>query len=256
MQSTALAKGTERFVPTLDYISPRDYIRPIGGAFLFGACIAALVSSFGLFFGPTCSALLFCFCLVVYTIQFPITFLISALVHHQVYLHRLRKYGPEWFVRERILEMPRAEAFELCLAACGHIPRAIIVGYDDQLGLINLRVKGNFWITVDRSVQISVNSDNEAPDDKPRSKLCIDAQVRLTKLRTAIIKTVWGEKWYPIVFRTDRNLNNKLLDAITEFIQSVPNWDHRHISVSEEEHWLDLIGRPAENNQSELNNAA
>lgn len=257
MPSTAIDRVEERFVPTFDYIRPRDYLRPLAGACLFGICVAAVVSSFGLIFGPACSGLLFIFCLVVYTIQFPITFLISAFVHHQVFLHRLKRYGPEWFIRERNLDMPPAEAFELCLAACGHIPKAHIVSFDDSAGIINLRVKGNFWVTVDRAVQISISRDLEAPEGNPRSKLCIDAQVRLTKFRTAMIRSVWGEKWFPIVFRTDRNLNNKILDNITEFIQSVPNWDHKHISVSEDEHWRKLIGvNETANSTSELNNAA
>lgn len=124
-------------------------------------------------------------------------------------------------------------------------------------GIINLRVKGNFWVTVDRAVQISISRDLDASEGSPRSKLCIDAQVRLTKFRTAMIRSVWGEKWFPIVFRTDLNLNNKILDNITEFIQSVPNWDHKHISVSEDEHWRNLIGvNDAANSTSELNNAA
>lgn len=249
MSPSAVRKAHE-FVPTLDYITPRDYLRPMLGAFLFGAGVAAIVSCFGLVMGPGGSLLLFLFCLAVYTIQFPITFFISAVVHHQVYLHRLRKYGPEWFVRDHIVEMPQAEAFELCLAACGHIPRANIVAYDDNHGWIKLRVKGNFWVTVDRTVKISIERDNEAPEDKPRTRLCIDAKVRLTKFRTHLIKLVWGDKWYPIVFRTDRNLNSKLLDSITEFVHSVPNWDHRHISVSEDEHWNNLIGLDKANEDS------
>lgn len=232
----------EQFVPTYDYIKLPDYGRPLIGAAVFGLVLSCLVSSLAIFVGgPILSAMIFVLCLVIYSIQFPLAILASAALHHALLLYRMRKHGPAWYLRQRELELPQAEAFELCLAACTQFERSRITNYDEKKGIIHLQIKGNFWITVDRTVALVVKA--KSPHT---SVLYIDSKVKLTKFRSKLIQLTWGAKWHPIVFRTDRNLNYKVMNTITNFIDSVPNWDHRHISVQEKLENLDQ--KPAEEN--------
>ncbi len=237
----------EHFVPTYDYIKFGDYTRPLMGAATFGLVLSFIVSTLAFFVsGPLMAGMMFLICLAVYTVQFPLGFLLSAFMHHCLFLHRLRKHGPTWYIRKQTLDIPKAEAFELCLAACGQIERARISDYDEKNGVVRLQVKGNFWITVDRMVAIQVQESG------PRSSvLYVDSQIKLTRFRSRLIKATWGEKWYPIVFRTDRNLNNKLMNVITNFIDSVPNWDHRHVSVEQKLEDLDNYVHPTLNSTTE-----
>ena len=227
----------EQFVPTHDYIKLPDYGRPLIGAAVFGLTLACLVSTIALVLGgPLLSAMFFVLCLAIYSIQFPLAILISAALHHALLLYRMRKHGAVWYLRQRELDLPQAEAFELCLAACTQFERSKITEYDDKRGLIQLQIKGNFWITVDRSVTLMVKE--RGPHS---SALYIDSKVKLTKFRSKLIRLTWGEKWHPVVFRTDRNLNYKVMNTITNFIDSVPNWDHRHVSVQEKMENLDQL---------------
>lgn len=225
----------EQFVPTYDYIKLPDYGRPLIGAAVFGLVLSCLVSTLAIFVGgPILSAMIFVLCLVIYSIQFPLAILASAALHHALLMYRMRKHGPAWYLRQRELDLPQAEAFELCLAACTQFERSRITNYDEKKGIIHLQIKGNFWITVDRTVALVVKTKG------PRtSVLYIDSKVKLTRFRSKLIQLTWGAKWHPIVFRTDRNLNYKVMNTITNFIDSVPNWDHRHISVQEKLENLD-----------------
>jgi len=225
----------EQFVPTYDYIKLPDYGRPLIGAAVFGLVLSCLVSSLAIFVGgPILSAMIFVLCLVIYSIQFPLAILASAALHHALLMYRMRKHGPAWYLRQRELDLPQAEAFELCLAACTQFERSRITNYDEKKGIIHLQIKGNFWITVDRTVALVVKT--KGPHT---SVLYIDSKVKLTRFRSKLIQLTWGAKWHPIVFRTDRNLNYKVMNTITNFIDSVPNWDHRHISVQEKLENLD-----------------
>lgn len=131
-----------------DYIRPRDYIRPVlGGATLacgYAAAFAAfraVVSSGAhsvapaelLYFVPFCA----------------LTVLTSAVIHHRVWLYRLRKYGVQAFEVYHDLDMPVEEAFELCLASSAQLRDSKIEKCDDANNAVTVRVKGNFWITVD-----------------------------------------------------------------------------------------------------------
>ncbi len=225
----------EQFVPTYDYIKLPDYGRPLIGAAVFGLVLSCLVSTLAIFVGgPILSAMIFVLCLVIYSIQFPLAILASAALHHALLMYRMRKHGPAWYLRQRELDLPQAEAFELCLAACAQFERSRITNYDEKKGIIHLQIKGNFWITVDRTVALVVKT--KGPHT---SVLYIDSKVKLTRFRSKLIQLTWGAKWHPIVFRTDRNLNYKVMNTITNFIDSVPNWDHRHISVQEKLENLD-----------------
>jgi|GEM_PF-674522 len=225
----------EPFVPTFDYIKLNDYGRPLVGAAVFGLALSCLVSTLAIFVGgPILAAMIFVLCLIIYSIQFPLAILFSAILHHGLLMHRMRKYGPVWYLRQRELDLPQAEAFELCLAACTQFERGRITSYDEKKGIIHLQIKGNFWVTVDRTVALIVKEKG------PHSSLLyIDSKVKLTRFRSKLIQLTWGAKWHPIVFRTDRNLNYKVMNTITNFIDSVPNWDHRHISVQEKLENLD-----------------
>ncbi|CAN5261239.1 hypothetical protein BH11CYA1_BH11CYA1_02010 [soil metagenome] len=225
----------EQFIPSTDYIKLPDYARPIIGAAVFGLVLSLLISTLALILGgPILAGIFLILCLVIYSIQFPLAMIFSAALHHAILLYRMRKYGPVWYLRQRELDLPQAEAFELCLAACSQFERSEITEYDDKKGIIHLEIKGNFWITVDRSVTLVVKGKG-----LHSSVLYIDSKVKLTKFRSKLIRLTWGEKWHPIVFRTDRNLNYKVMNTITNFIDSVPNWDHRHISVQERMESLD-----------------
>lgn len=242
-----------QFVPTYDYITWRDYGRPLIGAVRVGLAMSFIVSALALFIGgPVCAAIIFVLSALLYSVQFPIAFMLSAGIHHFLYLHRLRKHGPSWYSRQQIIDLPKAEAFELCLAACAQFERGRVTKYDDQRGYIRLSIKGNFFVTVDRNIGIILKENG------PNSSiLYIDSQLKLTSFRSKLIKMTWGEKWHPIVFRTDHNLNNKLMTTIISFIESVPNWDHRHVSAQEQWENLDKTASEVENsNQQNINKQA
>jgi hypothetical protein len=224
----------DQFVPTYDYITWRDYGRPLLGAVRIGLAMAIVVSALSFIIGgPFLAIIIFILSACLYTVQFPLAFLLSAFIHHHLYLHRLRKHGPAWYLKQQVLDLPMAEAFELCLAACAQFEKGKISEYDDQKGYIRLSIKGNFLVTVDRNIGIILKENGPGS-----TILRIDSQLKLTSLRSRLIKMCWGEKWHPIVFRTDRNLNNKLMTTIISFVDSVPNWDHRHVSMQEQ--WENL----------------
>ena len=200
----------EQFVPTCDYIKLPDYGRPLIGAAVFGLALSCLVSTLAFFLGgPILASMIFVLCLIIYSIQFPIAILFSAAVHHGLLVYRMRKYGPVWYLRQRQLEFPQAEAFELCLAACTQFERGRITNFDEKKGIIHLQIKGNFWVTVDRTVALIVKENG------PQSSfLYIDSKVKLTRFRSKLIQLTWGAKWHPIVFRTDRNMNYKVMRCV------------------------------------------
>jgi hypothetical protein len=140
-----------------------------------------------------------------------------------VFLHRLRTYGPQFYSTEITVDTPAAEAFELCLAATSDLPKSKIVGMDEKNGTIMVSMKGNFWITVDRQVTLRVRASGA-----DKSIVSVDPSIKLTAYRKKLIRLIWGDKWYPLIFRSDVNWNRKIMASITSYIESVPNWDHRY----------------------------
>lgn len=207
----------------LDLYTARDYLRPMaGGAVyaiicgsLFCLPIAVTAGPWGMMiaFGVACGLIA----------EISGMMALSALIHHQIFLHRMRKYGPQFYSSEVSLETPAAEAFELCLAATSELPKSKIIGMDEKKGTVMVSLKGNFWITVDRQVTIRVKSVDDG-----KSTISIDPSVKLTRFRRNLIRLIWGEKWYPLIFRSDVSWNRKIMASVVEYISSVPNWDHKH----------------------------
>lgn len=204
-----------------DYIKPVDYVRPFLGGLMVG------VIYFGLVLLPFLKwPVIYLAGVVAFSIPMVLTFMISACVHHAVWVYRLKKYGQEAFETFHDLEMPLEEAFELCLAATTQLKDSKIERCDQSRGVIQIRVKGNFWITVDRLVEIAVQ---RVTSNKVRVKVA--SVIKLTAGRTYLIEKTWGKKWKPLLFRTDAGKNKKLMNALVTYIQSIPDWDHKYIAV-------------------------
>jgi hypothetical protein len=206
-----------------DWYSPRDYVRPVIGGAVYGLLCGIVFSGPLLLATGFMSALISFGLTAVLVTEMAVVMAASAFIHHQVFVHRLRKYGPQFYSSDIAVDTPAAEAFELCLAATSELPKAKIVGMDEKKGTIMVTLKGNFWITVDRQVTLRVKAADEG-----KAVISIDPSIKLTPVRRKLIRFIWGDKWYPLIFRSDVNWNRKIIDSVTNYIASVPNWDHRY----------------------------
>ncbi len=132
-----------------EHIQPQDYLRPLIGATIYALVFTAPGTLIGLLMGLGFSRLI--------SMQFGFVttvvgmLLISAMIHHYVWWRRLKNHGARAFISYEDLEMPLEEAFELCLAATTQLPKSKIEAFEEKKS-IELLVKGNFWLTVDRMV--------------------------------------------------------------------------------------------------------
>ncbi len=105
-----------------DHIQPQDYLRPLLGATVYALAFTAPGTLIGLSMGLGFTRFM--------SMQFGVAtmivglLLISAMVHHVVWLRRLKNHGASAFVAYEDLEMPLEEAFELCLAATTQLPKS------------------------------------------------------------------------------------------------------------------------------------
>ncbi len=208
--------------PELDasYIKAADYWRPALGGLILGVVYFGIALIPFLFLSPW----IYFTGVVSFSIPMLLLFVTSAALHHQLWNYRLRKYGTDAFEVFHDLEMPAEEAFELCLAATTQLKDSKIEKCDQCAGVIQVRVKGNFWITVDRLVEIAVQ---QVSGEKVRVKVA--SVIKLTPARTFLIEKAWGKKWQPLLFRTDAGKNRKIMDALLIYIQSIPDWDHKYL---------------------------
>jgi hypothetical protein len=248
---TALAQSD--FNPPLDarpdLFTPRDYLRPMFGAALYGACISTFFT-LPLISVPHPISLMIAMGIASIVI-FEMAFIMgmSVFIHHCLFLHRLKQYGPRYYNTEITIDSPAPEAFELCLAATSDLPKSKIVRMDEKNGTIVVALKGNFWVTVDRlvtlrvrevdeEVSVPVNGGEEGPDTgngsstagsaREKSIISIDPSIKLSRARQKMLRMIWGDKWYPLIFRSDISWNRKIIDSVSTYIASVPNWDHKY----------------------------
>lgn len=204
-----------------EHIQPQDYLRPIVGATIYAMVFTLPPTLVGLGTGISVARLLSFQLGVATTIVGML--LISAMVHHFVWWRRLKNHGASAFIAYEDLDMPLEEAFELCLGATTQLPKSKIETFEDGK-CIQLRVKGNFWVTVDRMIDIRFQGLGE---DKTR--VIVDSAFKLTPARTFLISKIWGPKWTPIVFRLDVRKNKQMLAQITDYLRRVPEWNHKYI---------------------------
>ena len=205
------------------HYSVRDYGRPIMGGVVYALAYSALIGIPMIFMGGLLAAWVVAVVAAIMVIDMAATMGIAACIHHRIFVHRLRKYGPSYYNTEIEVDTPPAEAFELCLAATSDLPKSKIVKMDEKAGTMLVSIKGNFWITVDRQLTLRVRQK-----DHSQSVISIDPSIKLTSFRRRFMRLIWGDKWYPLIFRSDVNWNRKILNQVTTYIQSVPNWDHRY----------------------------
>jgi len=227
MQRIQTSLKDDHFNPPLitdeKYYSVRDYGRPILAGAAYAIAYSALIGVPLVLLGGPIAAWVLAVVATLLIGEMVLTMGVSAFIHHRVFVHRLRKYGPSYYNSEIEVETPPAEAFELCLAATSELPKSKIVKMDEEAGTILVAMKGNFWVTVDRQVTLRVRQK-----DHSQSVISIDPSIKLTPFRRKFMRLVWGDKWYPLIFRSDINWNRKILNTVTTYIQSVPNWDHRY----------------------------
>ncbi len=204
-----------------DHIQPQDYLRPMVGATIYAMIFTVPFSLHWLSLGMGSYRLLSM--QLGFVAMIVGMLLTSALVHHFIWYRRLRKHGAKAFIAYEDLDMPLEEAFELCLAATTQLPKSRIETFEDGK-CIHVRVKGNFWVTVDRMVDIKFDRVGEN-----KTRVLIDSAFKLTPARTFLISKIWGPKWTPIVFRLDVRKNQQLLAQITDYLNRVPEWNHKYI---------------------------
>jgi hypothetical protein len=201
-----------------DYLQPQDYLRP-----LIGVTVYSLIFTFppyvvGFLWGT-------------YPPSFPLglasmmigTFLISAMVHHFIWWRRLKTQGADAFIAVEDLDLPLGEAFELCLAATTQLRNARMEAFEDCQS-ISVRIKADFWNATDRLVEIRF----EQLDDN-KTRIMIDYSAKLTAFRSYVIEKIWGPKWAPIFYRLDGKKNKETLSQITDYLQRVPEWNHKYV---------------------------
>lgn len=206
------------------YIKPSDYLRPCAGGVVVGLSYFSLVLFPFLFVHPA----IYFSGVVSFAIPTFLLFLFSAFIHHQLWIYRLKKYGTDAFEVFHDLEMNADQAFELCLAATTQLKDSRIETCNESEGVIKVRVKGNFWVTVDRVVDIVI--DQVSPD---KTRVKVASVINLTPARTYLIEKAWGPKWQPLLFRTDVSKNRKIMDALLVYLQSIPNWDYKYVPAAQ-----------------------
>jgi len=212
-----------------ELIRPIDYLRPAFGITVYLTCYLGLVAAISSIFSPKVSLYFLMGGLSGSLAVIPL-FVAGIGIYHYSWRRRLRR-DPDAFSQHIDLKIPPAHALELCLAAIGQLPKSKIEGLDERKMMIAVRCKGNFWITVDRTILLQVQ-----PINVNESRITASSKITLTRLRTAFIKLIWGPKWYPIIFRVDVNKNKKLLDQVATYIRSIPNWDHSYSPLQIEVH--------------------
>jgi len=204
-----------------EHIQPQDYLRPIVGATIYAIAFTFPVSIMAFATGLSTARLMSCQLGAIATIVGML--LISAMIHHFVWWQRLRNHGAGAFIAYEDLNLPLEEAFELCLGATTQLPKSKIETFEEGK-VIQLRVKGNFWVTVDRLVEINFQSLGES-----KTRVIVDSAFKLTAARTFLISKIWGPKWTPIVFRLDIRKNKQMLAQITDYLRRIPEWNHKYI---------------------------
>ncbi|HNB24560.1 MAG TPA: hypothetical protein PKZ32_19220 [Candidatus Melainabacteria bacterium] len=204
-----------------EHIQPQDYLRPIVGATIYAMVFTFPMTMFALGLGVSPFRLLSFQFGVVSTIIG--TLLISAMIHHFVWWRRLKNHGASAFVAYEDVDLPLEETFELCLGATTQLPKSKIETFEEGK-TIQLRVKGNFWVTVDRMVDIKFQSLGEN-----KTRVIVDSAFKLTPARTFLISKIWGPKWTPIVFRLDIRKNKEMLMQITDYLRRIPEWNHKYV---------------------------
>lgn len=204
-----------------EQIQPQDYLRPMVGATIY-AIVFTFPATLIAFATGLSTVRLMSFQLGVTTTVVGML-LISAMVHHFMWWHRLKNQGAGAFIAYEDLDLPLEEAFELCLGATTQLPKSKIETFEEGK-VIQLRVKGNFWVTVDRLVEIKFQTLAEN-----KTRVIVDSVFKLTAARTFLISKIWGPKWTPIVFRLDIRKNRQMLAQITDYLRRIPEWNHRYI---------------------------
>lgn len=204
-----------------EHIQPQDYLRPIVGATIYAMVFTLPPTLMALGAGlPMARLLSFQFGVATTIVGM---LLISAMIHHFVWWRRLKNHGAGAFIAYEDLDMPLEQAFELSLGATTQLPKAKIETFEEGQR-IQLRVKGNFWVTVDRMVDIKFEQLSEN-----KTRVIVDSAFKLTPVRTFLITKIWGPKWSPIVFRLDVRKNKQMLAQIKDYLRRVPEWNHKYI---------------------------
>jgi len=201
-----------------DFIQPQDYLRPLVGMTVYSLIFAGTPYALGILSG-------------YFPLTFPLgfasmmigTFLISAMVHHYIWWRRLKTQGAAAFVAVENLDLPLAEAFELCLAATTQLRNAKMESFEDGKS-ISVRIQADFFNSTDRIVDIKFEQL-----DENKTRIFIDYSAKLTAFRSFIIEKVWGPKWAPIFYRLDGKKNQETLSQITDYLQRVPEWNHKYV---------------------------
>lgn len=204
-----------------EHIQPQDYLRPLVGATIYALVFTVPGTLIGLSLGLGYARLINVQMGLVAMITGML--LISAMIHHFVWWRRLKNQGASAFIAYEDLDMPLEEAFELCLAATTQLPNSKIETFEEAK-CIQLRAKGNFWVTVDRMVDIRFQQLSQN-----KTRVIVDTSVKLTAARTFLINKIWGPKWSPIVFRLDIRKNKEILTQISDYLRRVPEWNHKYI---------------------------
>lgn len=172
---------------------------------------------------------------LILILEFPAILAVSDAI----YRFRLKKYGRDAFMREHKLPMTQAEAFELCLAAASQLPKSSLACADEEQGLIVARVKQNPLLRPDRDVYIALSET--VAGDQVETTVKVSTGPYHTKSGSIFMVSLLGNTFSKVPRPGMFNINRRMLDTISNYINSVPNWDHKHISVSEDEHWKSLL---------------
>lgn len=255
MRTAALVKAEVGSLPDPGAIQAKDYIAMALAGLKFSiaySLVTAIILAMALPFTagiaiwdervPTVLLNFFYMTSIIFVVEFPVVMAVS----NQIYKSRLSRYGTEAFVRVHTLPMSSAQAFELCLAACGHVEGARLVYADEQTGLMVARIKQNPLIRPDRDLRIAFQetpaSGEEEAGNSPQTTVTIQTELYHTEMGRNFLTWMFGEQWLKFPKPVGFALNLKVLDTVSDYLSSIPNWDHKHISVSEDEHWQGLLG--------------
>lgn len=208
------------FVP-FQYLDPAFYkLSDYFGCFLRGVSCGLILNAPIILLGVASPSLLVNMlpCIAGISCLLGVVFTAVASSFRSAFLDLLSRRGVAAFLTYEDVNLPAAQAYELCLAAAMQIRSALIV-QTDECERICVRVKS----VPDRTIVIRLDSLR-----KGKTRISIDCVKHWSSLRSKLVRQLFASKFEQLILRVDDGQNAELIAKTAEFIRETPNWDYMY----------------------------
>ncbi len=116
------------------------------------------------------------------------------------------------------VNLPVAQAYELCLASTMQLRSALIVRSGES-EWICARVKA----VPDRTVVIRLERLRNGD-----TRIAIECVKHWSAIRSSLFRQLFGRKFEQLMLRIDDGLNAELIEEVASFVRNTPNWDYKY----------------------------